>query len=545
MNFMFTLIMMISIILLIMGLITLKMNMFTLMKISLSNMLSFNMSADMMWDWMSILFLSTVLLISSLIIMFSKYYISNKNQIQFLLLLLMFVLSMSILIISNNLFLILLGWDGLGLSSYILVVYYQNFSSSASGTITLLSNRIGDILILMSMGLITISSNWTFNMNSEYSLLVLILLTTAACSKSAQFPFSAWLPMAMAAPTPISALVHSSTLVTAGVFLMLRILNPPHPVTMMMLLIISSMTAIYASMSANWEQDLKKIIALSTLSQIAMMMFSISMGFMSLAFIHLIIHALFKSAMFLCAGIMIHESAYQDMRMMGMNFNYYPLTQAMLGINSMALMGIPFMSGFFSKDMIIESMISSSMNMMMTIMMISSIGMTATYSIRMTFKSNNSSIKAFNYMSNHQSLNSIIPIIILSSMAITSGSWLSWLISPEQLFLFENSSKMIILLALFMGIMLGFSLQFKNKKFMTMGLSSISLWFLHFISILPTKPLNPIMQTFSNNDKNWQENYGPKNSFNSISLMSSTPESFKMSTLFTLMMMSLLIMFIM
>nr|YP_009058780.1 NADH dehydrogenase subunit 5 [Plexippus paykulli]AIM52646.1 NADH dehydrogenase subunit 5 [Plexippus paykulli] len=544
MSLMVTLIIMTALIPLILSMFLMLFNSYSLIKIFLLNLTSINMSIDIMIDWTSMLFLSIVMMISSLIILFSKYYIPSKEQKQFLLLLLMFVLSMGILIMSNNLFLILLGWDGLGLSSYILVIYYQNFSSAASGTITLLSNRVGDILILLSMGLITLSSNWSFNLNSEYSMLVLIMLMIAACSKSAQFPFSAWLPMAMAAPTPISALVHSSTLVTAGVFLMLRISSNIHPTSMLMLLIISSSTAIYASMSANWEQDLKKIIALSTLSQIAMMMFAISMNSMILAFSHLIIHALFKSAMFLCAGTMIHESSYQDMRMMGMNFLNYPLSLSILGINSMALMGIPFMSGFFSKDMIIESMISSNMNIMMTTMMMLSIGMTAAYSIRMSFISNKSNIKINSLSSNHQSIYSFIPIITLSLFAITSGSWLSWLLSPEQLFMINNQSKYMILMILITGLLMGFSLQFKNKKYIKMGLSSISLWFTHFLSIIPTNITAPMMQTFHNNDKNWQENYGPNNYHNLLSLNSSLPDLSKSSLLMILVMTSIIPMFI-
>nr|YP_009655373.1 NADH dehydrogenase subunit 5 [Epeus alboguttatus]QCL18090.1 NADH dehydrogenase subunit 5 [Epeus alboguttatus] len=529
---------------LLMSFMLLKLNLFMITKLFLINLSSINISIDMIMDWTSMMFLSTVMLISALIILFSKYYIPNQEQKQFLILLLMFVISMSILIISNNLFLILLGWDGLGFSSYMLVIYYQNSSSAASGTITLLSNRMGDILILLSMSLIMISSNWSFSMNLEYSSLTMIMLMIAACSKSAQFPFSAWLPMAMAAPTPISALVHSSTLVTAGVFLMLRIAPNFNSSSMTILLILSSLTAIYASMSANWEQDMKKIIALSTLSQIAMMMFAISLNSSILAFSHLIIHALFKSAMFLCAGIMIHESSYQDMRMMGLNFNNYSLILSMFGINSMALMGIPFMSGFFSKDMIIENMMMSSINSSMSFLMIMSIGMTAAYSLRMSFSSSKQNIKSNNLFTNHLSLSCMFPIMFLSLFAITSGSWLSWLTSPEQMFIINFSTKMMILLMLFMGLLLGTSLHFKAKKYMKLGLTSNSLWFSHFLSIIPTSMISPLMSIYHNNDKNWQEMYGPNNSFNMLSYMSMNPINLKSSLMMILIMLSFIPMYI-
>nr|YP_010248814.1 NADH dehydrogenase subunit 5 [Phintella cavaleriei]QTT58092.1 NADH dehydrogenase subunit 5 [Phintella cavaleriei] len=537
------LMMLLMLIPLLMSLSSIQYNSFYLMKILLTKLFNMNISIDIMMDWISLFFLSTVMLISSLIILFSKYYIPNKEQNQFMLMLLMFVLSMSILILSNNLFLMLLGWDGLGLSSYILVIYYQNYSSASSGTITLLSNRIGDILILLSMSLITMSMNWNFNMNFEFSKTTMLLLLIAACSKSAQFPFSAWLPMAMAAPTPISALVHSSTLVTAGVFIMLRISTSLHPLTMMILLMISSSTAIYASMSANWEQDLKKIIALSTLSQIAMMMFAISMNSLVLAFMHLIIHALFKSAMFLCAGIMIHESSYQDMRMMGLNFSKSSLTLSMLGINTLALMGIPFMSGFFSKDSIIENMMISTTNSLMSLLMIMSIGMTTTYSIRMAISSNKPFMKMIPISSNHQMISNYIPIILLSMMAITSGSWLTWIFSSEQTFIMNNYTKFMILVLLIMGFMLGLFLQFKSKKFMKFGFSSIPLWFIHIISVIPTNLFNPIMKIFQNNDKTWKEMYGPNKSNNLMMMYSYIPEKTKSTLMMILIMTSILPMF--
>nr|WIM51609.1 NADH dehydrogenase subunit 5 [Parabathippus shelfordi] len=501
-------------------------NMFLMLKLMLTSINSSNMFIDMMMDWMSLTFMSTVMLISSLIILFSKYYIPIKEQKQFLIMLLMFILSMIILILSNNLFLILLGWDGLGLSSYILVMYYQNFSSASSGTITLLSNRIGDIMILMSIAMLIMTSNWSFNLNFQYPMIIMIMLLIAASSKSAQFPFSAWLPMAMAAPTPISALVHSSTLVTAGVFIMMRIMsNNPNILTI--LLIISTATALYASMSANWEQDLKKIIALSTLSQIAMMMFAISLGSLILAYLHLIIHALFKSTMFLCAGIMIHESTYQDMRMMGLNFSNHPLTLSIFGLNSMALMGIPFMSGFFSKDMILEKMSSSNLNFMMLILMTSSVGMTASYSLRMSISSNKSIIK-FNPLSlNHSSTSALIPIISLSSFGIMSGSSMTWLISPHQMFMISYTNKMLVLLILSLGFMMGILLQFKNKKYTKLGSSSISLWFTHFLSVIPNITLSSLMGTYLKNDKSWQENYGPQKSFNMLKMSSPITDNFK------------------
>lgn len=282
-------------------------------------------------------------------------------------------------------------------------------------------------------------------------------------------------------------------------------------------------------MSANWEQDLKKIIALSTLRQIAIIIFAISLKSLILAFLHLVIHALFKSAIFLCAGIIIHESSYQDIRIIGINFIQYPLTLSILGINRFALIGIPFISGFFSKDVIIEFIIISRLNFTLSTLIILSIGITASYSLRITLFSNKPLIKSQAWISNHQSIECLIPIIILRILAITSGSWLSWLLSSEQLFLISSQEKLLILIILFTGTLLGFIFQFKNKKYLILGSSSISLWFTHFLSVIPTNILAPLIILFQNNDKSWQENYGPEKSYYILKINSFLPENFKSS----------------
>nr|YP_010954980.1 NADH dehydrogenase subunit 5 [Cheiracanthium brevispinum]WMX19913.1 NADH dehydrogenase subunit 5 [Cheiracanthium brevispinum] len=515
-------------------------NMFILMMIPIIKINMMSLSADIIMDWISMMFMSTVTLISSLILLFSIYYINTKEQYKFMLMMMLFILSMIILILSNNLFLLLLGWDGLGLSSYVLVIYYQNYSSAASGTITLISNRIGDILILLSMGMNMIIMNWSFYMKKEFMYLPMLFMMLAACSKSAQFPFSAWLPLAMAAPTPISALVHSSTLVTAGVYMLLRIMSN-HMNLSIMLMIIASMTAIYSSLTACWEQDLKKIIAYSTLSQIAMMMFAISMNAFNLAFIHLIIHALFKSTMFLCAGTMIHESMYQDMRMMGMSMMMLSIPSSTMGITSMALMGVPFMSGFFSKDSIIENMITSNLKCMMSLLMIMSIGMTASYSIRMIFFSNKWILKSYPNTSNHLNFFSTLPMMIMGPLSISTGSMMTWMLTPEQNFMVNMMFKMSIFLVLLLGVMLGMLMSFNNKNFMKLGFTAISIWFMHILSTIPKKFSSNPMLIFLKNDKQWMENYGPNNLYLSFKNISNSIILSKKSSMLLFFMFTILI----
>lgn len=537
---MFTYIMIIFVIPLLLRLILLINNSFIMLDIPLVIFISFNLSINIMIDWISIFFLSTVIFISRIIIIFSYYYITKPEQKQFLLLLIIFVTSIRILILRNNLFLILLGWDGLGLTSYILVIYYQNFDSAASGTITLLRNRIGDIIILLSIRLLILSINWNFSINFDYMKITIILLITAALRKSAQFPFSAWLPIAIAAPTPISALVHSSTLVTAGVFLGLRLINYIHPNIILLIITIARRTTIYARISANWEQDIKKIIALSTLRQIAIIIFALRINIITVAFAHLIIHALFKSTMFLCAGTIIHESTYQDIRIMGINNIIMPITNSTLGLTTIALIGVPFISGFFSKDAIIESLISSKLTTINSFIIILSIGITTSYSLRIIYISNKTLLKSDPISINHINLYTQSPLILIGPLAITSGSWLSWLTIPEQNLYIAPTYKTIIIYILLIGIVLGYSLSFKNKWFIKIGTASINLWFINFLSVILAKPSYSLIWKYLSNDKTWQEFYGPKKSYITIKIISKIPEIHKSSIIIFILLISLI-----
>nr|YP_007474875.1 NADH dehydrogenase subunit 5 [Phyxioschema suthepium]AFC77863.1 NADH dehydrogenase subunit 5 [Phyxioschema suthepium] len=476
-------------------------------------------------DWISSLFSASVLFISSFILIFSTYYIPSKEQKRFSLILLSFIISMIILIFSNNLFFMILGWDGLGVSSYILVVYYRNLESSKSGMITILSNRIGDIMIIISVSFLSSFGLWEFNFNSLFPFLILILLILAAFTKSAQAPFSAWLPAAMAAPTPVSALVHSSTLVTAGIFLLIRIFPLSHPLSSTTVMFLSLITMIFASISANWEQDLKKIIALSTLSQIALMAFSISINCPSLAFFHLITHAFFKSTLFLCAGTLIHNSSYQDLRSQGASFLNNPIILILFNTANMALMGIPFMAGFYSKDMIIESSILFSPNLLVFFLSYLSIGLTASYSSRLLSLSSKLILKHNKNKSFIINLPVIFSIIPLIPLSILSGALISWLSLPSQLLITPLSMKIMILTSVSLGFLLGSFLSFKSSLFLKLGHSSISLWFLYSIS--PFLPINSskMGHLASLVDKSWLEFHSVNQTFLFLKNMSYLPLS--------------------
>lgn len=333
------------------------------------NINSCNFILNFIFDWIRLLFISFVLFISSIVIFYRIEYIKQDiYKIRFIYLVFLFILSIIFLIIRPNLISILLGWDGLGLISYCLVIYFQNYKSYNAGILTALSNRIGDVALLISIGWIINIGRWNFifylefiNLNSIYLLIIII----AAITKRAQIPFSSWLPAAIAAPTPVSALVHSSTLVTAGVYLLIRfnkylIINSYF---LFLLLFIGRLTIFISGLGANFEIDFKKIIALSTLRQLGLIIRILSLGFMKLAFFHLLTHALFKALLFLCAGIFIHRIInFQDIRISGGFNNQIIFTLIFFNISSLALCGIPFLAGFYSKDIILEFVLISNIN---------------------------------------------------------------------------------------------------------------------------------------------------------------------------------------
>nr|YP_009529050.1 NADH dehydrogenase subunit 5 [Ephestia elutella]AXU98857.1 NADH dehydrogenase subunit 5 [Ephestia elutella] len=488
---------------------------------------SISMKMSILLDWMSLLFMMFVLLISSVVIYYSKSYMSSElNLYRFIILVLLFVFSMILLIISPNMISILLGWDGLGLVSYCLVIYYQNIKSYNAGMLTALSNRIGDVLILMVISWMLNYGSWNYIfylefMNNDYSMMMIgSMIIMAAMTKSAQIPFSSWLPAAMAAPTPVSALVHSSTLVTAGVYLLIRFnLLLENMYFLKMFLLLSGLTMFMAGISANYEFDLKKIIALSTLSQLGLMMSILSMGMPDLAFFHLLTHAMFKALLFMCAGVIIHMmNDTQDIRFMGGLSMYIPYTSLCMNISNLALCGIPFLAGFYSKDLILEMVSMSSLNMYIYFLYYISTGLTMYYTIRLIMYlmvNNNNLMSVFNlYDEDYVMLKSMF---VLLFMSVVSGSFLSWLIffNPYMIYLPFNMKMMVIYVSLLGGIMgylvSSMNIYSFNKFLYTYNLSNFLclMWFMPSLSTYGVEyMILYLSQNLSKNiDMGWSELY--------------------------------------
>nr|YP_010586531.1 NADH dehydrogenase subunit 5 [Psychomyia kalais]UZZ44345.1 NADH dehydrogenase subunit 5 [Psychomyia kalais] len=450
----------------------------------------------LIFDWISVFFMMFVLMISSMVMYYSKFYMSMELfQVRFIFLVLLFVISMLLMILSPNLISILLGWDGLGFISYCLVIFYQNIKSFNSGMLTVIMNRVGDTMILMCISWMFNYGSWNFMfykhlVYSDIELsLVCLLVFLGAITKSAQIPFSSWLPAAMAAPTPVSALVHSSTLVTAGVYLLFRFMNLLEGMFIMKILfIISLLTMFMAGVSANYEFDLKKIIALSTLSQLGLMMVILSLNMKLLCFFHLLTHALFKSLLFLCAGLIIHFMFNnQDIRYMGNLVMFSPLLCLMFNVGNLALCGFPFMAGFYSKDLMAEMFLFYKFDFFFFFFFFISFGLTVSYTVRLYFYS------ILNMM-NFYSLNLIMDdyfmifsMIILMLFSVFGGSMISWLVFYYfNLIYLSFMFKFMVIIFIFMGLLLGnlifkFKINYLNYFIMNLYMFMSNMFFMPFL----------------------------------------------------------------
>nr|YP_009400163.1 NADH dehydrogenase subunit 5 [Gekko hokouensis]AMW90879.1 NADH dehydrogenase subunit 5 [Gekko hokouensis] len=490
--------------------------------------MNFKLQISFSFDTYTVVFLPVALLITWSILQFTNWYMAADPHInKFSKYLLLFLIAMLTLTTANNMLQLFMGWEGVGIMSFLLISWWHaRTNANTSALQAIIYNRIGDIGLIMSMTWLAMNFN-TWEMQQMFShpqtpALPLLGLILAAAGKSAQFGLHPWLPAAMEGPTPVSALLHSSTMVVAGVFLLIRF----HPLlggsafALSSCLCLGALTTTFAALCALTQNDIKKIIAFSTTSQLGLMMLTIGLGQPELAFLHITTHAFFKAMLFLCSGSIIHNlNDEQDIRKMGGMQKTMPITTTCTTLGSLALTGTPFLAGFYTKDLIIETMNTSTLNAWALLTTMLATTLTAAYSLRLIFyvQLNTPRHLTWNKPS-ETNMNQTLPILRLATGSIITGLLVTTTILPNKtpIMTMTLTTKLCASMATLLGLICALDIVHQTNKLTRPNktLHHTALTQLTFFNILlhrhmPKNNLNLAKQSLMSNDTLWYETTGP------------------------------------
>ena len=411
---------------------------------------SFKVALSLQVDALTAVMLLIVTGIGFLIHIYSLGYMAHdEGMARFFIYLNLFIFFMLVLVMADNLLLLFVGWEGVGLCSYLLIgFWYEDPGNTIAGNKAFIVNRIGDFGFLLGIFLLVAELGrqgiWTLDfaeLQKHVQMLgpmtigvITLLLFAGATGKSAQIPLFVWLPDAMAGPTPVSALIHAATMVTAGVYMTARLhfLFALAPATLSLIAWIGAATAFFAATIALTQNDIKKVLAYSTVSQLGYMFLALGVGAFSAAIFHVFTHAFFKACLFLGSGSVIHAlGGEQDMRRMGGLKSHMPTTYWTYVVATLAIAGIPFTAGFFSKDLILWQAFSHGAFALWGVGLVTA-GMTAFYMFRQLFMVFHGNSRADDHAKAH--LHESPPVMTLPLVILAAGSiFTGWLGAPEYL----------------------------------------------------------------------------------------------------------------